>query len=122
MSVVGRGLDLFLALIGVAAWGLTAFFVGSRLVSPAAGGLLGLGLGLSCLALVVSSYLQDARLQRLSAGLCPRCRQPIASEHRHRRWEQSRAAWLAPTLAWECDACGYRHDETWACPNCPPAD
>ena len=121
MTAVGRGLDLAQALVGALAWGLAAYFLGSRLVSPTAGGLLAVGLGLSGLALVVGSYLQDIRLQRLSAGVCPRCRRAIASEHRHRRWQPERNEWSTPTLAWECANCDYKHDETWACPSCPEA-
>ena len=122
MTAVWRGLDLALALLGAAAWGLAAFVIGSRLVSPAAGGLLAVGLFLSGLALVLGSHLQDTRLQRLAAGQCPRCRRGIASDHRHRRWDVEHREWLAPSLAWECASCGFSHSETWACPTCPSAD
>ena len=121
MTAIGRGLDLALALLGATAWALAAFVLGTRFVSPAAGGLLAVGLFLSGLALVVGSQVQDLRLQRLAAGLCPRCRRVVASEHRHRRWDPERGDWQAPSLAWEC-ACGFSYSETWACPTCPPAE
>ena len=40
MTTLRGGFDLALALFGVAAWSLAAFFVGSRLLSPTVGGLL----------------------------------------------------------------------------------
>ena len=122
MTVVGRGLDLVLALLGAAAWSLTAFFLVSRFVSPTAGGLLALGLFLSGLVYVINGQLQDARSRSLSAGHCPRCKHDITSEHRHRRWEPERRAWSAPSLSWECASCGFSHSETWACAACPAAD
>ena len=80
MTVVGRGLDLVLALIGATAWSLTAFFLVSRFVSPTAGGLLALG------SVPVRSRLRD---QRASAGRAqpqPLCRTlPALQAHDHVR-------------------------------------
>ncbi|HLF79113.1 MAG TPA: hypothetical protein VJB57_16655 [Dehalococcoidia bacterium] len=121
MTAVRRGLDLLVDLVGVAAWGFAAFVIGSRFISPTAGGLLGLGLALSALAWALGTHLQESRMSRLSAGLCPRCRDKITTEHRHRRWEPSRSEWLQPVTSWECRACGYAHNESWACPTCPAA-
>lgn len=122
MTFVVRGLDFVLALIGAAAWSLAAFFLASRLVSPAAGGLLAIGLFLSGLAYAIGGQLQDERSRSLAAGSCPRCKHNVTSEHRHRYWEPERGAWSAPTLAWECAWCGFSHGETWACASCPAAD
>jgi hypothetical protein len=119
MTHVGRGLDLVLSLVGVAGWTFAVFAIGNDFVARPVAGFLSLGLGLSALALILSSYLQDNRTRRLAANLCPRCGGPIAVEHRHRRWDTSRSEWLAPLTAWECSACGYNHNESWACPTCP---
>jgi hypothetical protein len=122
MTAVRRGLDLLLDMVGVAAWGFAAFVIGSRLLSPTAGGLLGLSLALSALAWAVGTHLQEARMSRLVAGVCPACRGKIASEHRHRRWEPARGEWAQPLNSWQCSACGYNHSETWPCPTCPAGD
>ena len=121
MTTVRRGLDLLIDLVGVAAWGFAAYVIGSRVLSPAAGGVLGLALALSALAWALNTHLQDSRMSRLSAGLCPRCSAKVASEHRHRRWEPSQGEWLQPVTSWVCNSCGYGHSEPWACPGCPDA-
>jgi hypothetical protein len=61
-------------------------------------------------------------MRALAAGLCPRCRAGIDSEHRHRRWEAERERWLAPVTTWDCAACGYGHSEAMLCPACPTAE
>jgi hypothetical protein len=119
VTTLRGGFDLAIALFGVAAWSFAAFVFGSRWLSPTAGGLIGVGLFLSSLALVVGTFVQDARYDRLAAGVCPRCRGAIAADHRHRRWEATRQVWLAPATTWECGACGFSHGEAWECPACP---
>jgi hypothetical protein len=121
MTLLRGGFDLLIALIGVAAWSFAAFVFGSRFLSPTAGGLLAVALFISTLAMVVGGHLQDSRLQRLAAGVCPGCRQPLASEHRHRRWDADQAQWTTPATIWECSRCGFSHSESWACPACPAA-
>ena len=118
MSVLGRGFDLALGLFAVVVCGLTALFYGSRLLSPEAGGLLGVGVFLAGLALVVSGQVADRRLQRLAAGACPRCAAAIAPEHRHRSWQPEPGEWREPALSWDCEVCGFYHSERWACPSC----
>jgi hypothetical protein len=115
----GQGLDLPLALLGVLAWAFAAFVIASRLISHPAGILLGVACLLSSGAYVLGSQLREQRLARLLAGECPRCRAPLAPEHRHRRWEPARAEWLDPATTWACAACGFGQDEAWACPACP---
>ena len=119
MTALRGGFDLLLTLVGVVAWGFAAFVIGSRLFSPTAGSLLGVGLFFSALGLAVSMHVQDRRFKRLADGACPRCGRRVESEHRHRRFDASTGAWLAPSTAWECRACGYSHGESWPCPACP---
>ncbi len=121
MTNVRRGLDLVIDLVGVLAWGFAAFVIGSHFVSRAAGGVFGVALALSALTWALSTHLQDSRMHALAAGRCPRCKQIISSEHRHRRWEPARGEWLQPTTSWDCKSCGYGHNEAWACPSCPDA-
>jgi hypothetical protein len=118
-SSLQRGLDVFISLAGAAAWGLVGLFLGSRFVSDAAGGVLALALVTSFGAVMLGNYLQEARLDRLAAGDCPRCRAKVRSDHRHRRWDASRSEWLPPVTSWDCAGCGYNHSETWPCPSCP---
>jgi hypothetical protein len=119
VTALRRGFDLLVDLAGVAAWGFAAFVIGSRLISPAAGGLLALGLGLSALAWAAGTHLQELRMSRLVAGICPSCRGKVAAEHRHRRWDAALEQWTQPFNGWECRACGYSHSEPWPCPTCP---
>jgi hypothetical protein len=120
MLIGGRtGFDLALDLIGAMAWGLAAFALGARFVSPPVGALVGLGVLFTIAGMGLSTHLQEARMRSLSAGACPRCRSAVASEHRHRRWDPGRSTWLPPLTSWECSACGYGHNESWACPACP---
>ena len=112
-------LDLLLDVIGAAAWALAALVLGARFISPAAGGLLALAVFSSVGAMALSTHLQETRMKRLSAGVCPHCRGAIAMQHRHRRWEAARAAWLAPLTSWECASCCFSHGEPWPCPTCP---
>jgi hypothetical protein len=118
VSRVGRGFDLALGLVAVAVCTLAVFFYVSNLVSAEAGGLLGAGVLLSGLAVVIGGHLNDERLRRLLAGVCPSCGAAIASEHQHRRWQPERGEWLAASVVWECRACGFNHSERWTCPSC----
>lgn len=119
MRLVQGGIDLTLALFGALSWSFAAFVFGSRYVSPAAGGLLGIGLLLSSGAMLLGAMLRDRRQRLLNEGTCPRCRSGVTFEHRHRRWEPGRSVWEAPSTAWECRACGFAASEEWACPACP---
>jgi hypothetical protein len=121
VTALRTSLDLGLSLLGAAAWSFAAFVFGSRLFSPTAGGVIAFALFVSSLTWVIAGHLQDQRMERLALGKCPRCRQPIASEHRHRRWDPSRSTWLAPSTSWECRSCDYSHSESWPCPACPEA-
>ncbi len=119
MPALRAGFDLAILLLGAAAWSVAVLILGSRLLSPTAGGLLALAVFVSALAFVLSGELQGIQGRRLAAGLCPRCRSPIAADHGHRRWDAGRGAWLAPTTNWDCPVCNFNHSETWACPACP---
>jgi hypothetical protein len=122
VRAVRRGLDVFVDLLGSAAWALAVFVLGARLISTPAGGLLALATFITIAAFSLQTYLQEARTRALATGACPRCKASIASEHRHRRWDAERSAWLAPVTSWECDACGYGHSESFMCPACPTAE
>jgi hypothetical protein len=122
VRAVRRGLDVFVDLLGSAAWALAVFVLGARLISTPAGALLGLATFITIAAFSLQTYLQESRARALAAGACPRCKAPVASEHRHRRWDAERRAWLAPVTSWECAACGYGHNESWPCPACPAAE
>jgi zinc transporter ZupT len=119
MTAVRAGFDLLLSFVGAAAWSLAAFAVGARLVSPAAGGLLAVGLFLSLLAVFLGSHLHETRLSRLASGVCPRCKGGVRSEHLHRRLVDASGEWLAPLTSWQCASCGFAHNEAWPCPGCP---
>ena len=121
MTSIRRGLDLLIDLVGVVAWGFAAFVLASHFVSRSAGPVFGIALAIAALAWAISTHVQDSRMHSLAAGRCPRCKQVIGSEHRHRRWEPSRSEWLQPVTSWECKQCGYGHSETWVCPGCPDA-
>jgi hypothetical protein len=120
--MASKGLGIVIDVASAAAWGFGGYVLGSRFISDQAGGVLGLAVFLSLLALSLGTALQELRMERLVAGTCPRCRASVAYEHRHRRWEGSRNAWLAPMTSWECRDCGFSHNEAWACPACPVAD
>ena len=122
VRAVRRGLDAVVDFLGSAAWSLAVFVVGARLISTPAGALLALATFITIAAFSLQTYLQESRARALAAGACPRCKAPIASEHRHRRWDAERAAWLAPVTSWECAACGYGHNESWPCAACPAAE
>ncbi len=118
MTSVRTGLDLFVSVLGAVFWAAAAFALGARLLSPAAGGVLALGLLLSLLVMLLSGHLWEARLHRLTAGVCPSCRSKVRAEHQHRRLEGG-GGWLSPLTSWECNACGFSHSEAWPCPGCP---
>jgi len=112
------GVDAVISVIAALAWGFAAFIFGARFFSPVAGGFLGLAVLASALAMVLAMHLRDRRLLALTRGVCPSCRAPIASEHRHRRWDPERSAWRTPETAWECRFCCFAHSESWECPEC----
>ncbi len=109
-----------MALSGLAAgaWGFAAFVIGSRLLSSEAGGILGLAVAFSGIALVLSSNLQERRLETLLSGECPRCHGPIELEHDHRHWDPTARRWLDPATSWDCRNCEFSHSESWDCPSC----
>jgi hypothetical protein len=110
-----------LDVVGSATWALAAFFLTARLVSPAAGAVLGLGIFVSALTMMLTSRFQETRALALQRGVCPRCDARLSQTHSHRRWDTSRERWLAPLTAWECTACGYGHEEPAPCATCPEA-
>ena len=122
VRAVRTGLDIVVDLLGSAAWALAVFVLGARLVSTEAGALLALGTFITIAAFSLQTYVQEARARALAAGVCPRCKAAVSTEHRHRRWDAERAGWLAPVTSWECAACGYGHNESWVCPACPTAE
>ena len=119
MPILRAGFDLAIVLVGAAAWSLAVLVFGSRFLSPTAGDLLALAVFVSALVFVLSGELQAIQGKRLAAGRCPRCHGPVAADHRHRRWDAARSAWLAPTTNWDCPVCAFNHSEAWACPACP---
>ena len=118
MSIARSAVDSLLALVASLAWGFAAFAFGARLISPLAGGLLGLAVLSSAAVTVLTMHLRDRRLLALAKGACPRCGNAVAFEHRHRRWEPATAAWASPATNWDCARCGFTHAESWACPAC----
>jgi len=114
-------MGLFLDVAGAGMWALAAFFITARLVSPAAGGVLGLGIFLSALTMMLTARLQESRARALLAGACPRCKATVKQAHAHRRWDVQASRWLAPLTTWECAACGYGHEEAAPCSACPEA-
>src|SRR5205823_1483464 len=99
IRAVRTGLDIVVDLLGSAAWALAVFVIGARLISMPAGGLLGLATFISIAAFSLQTYVQEARARALTAGVCPRCKASVSSEHRHRRWDAERDAWLAPVTS-----------------------
>ena len=122
MTTAGKGLGILIDVASAAAWGFGGYLLGSRLTSDQVGGLLGLAVFLSLLALSLGTALQELRMERLVSGICPRCRASVAYEHRHRRWDPARSGWLPPMTSWECRQCNFAQSEAWACPSCPAAD
>jgi len=119
MSGLRSGLGLALDIAASAAWGVAAFFIVTRLLSPAAGSLMGLALFLSALTLMIGTRLQETKARQLAAGACPRCGSSLRVDHQHRRWDAARQAWLAPLTTWACRDCGFEQDEAIACGGCP---
>lgn len=120
-ATLTRGLDLLLWGLGAVAWGLTAFVLTSRFISPTAGGLIGIAVGMSGMAFVLSSHLRDIRMESLGRGVCPRCSTAVKMEHRHRQWDPSTRSWASPSTNWHCGSCGFEFSESWQCPQCPVA-
>jgi hypothetical protein len=118
---LGSGLGLIVDVAGPAAWGLAAYVVGSRLLSPGAATLIALGVFFSALALMLGARMQEARARQLARSVCPRCRRDLEIEHEHRRWDGSRSSWLPPLTTWHCRGCDFIQDEPAACPACPEA-
>ena len=121
MRSVGASLGLFLDIAGAGMWALAAFLITARFVSPAAGGVLGLGIFLSALTIMLTARLQESRARALLSGACPRCKATLKQAHAHRRWDVQALRWLAPLTTWECGACGYGHEEPAPCGSCPEA-
>ena len=119
MTVARSAVDSLLALVASLAWAFAVFAFGARLVSPVASGLLALTVLASACVTILTMHLRDRRLLALSKGECPRCGVAISFDHHHRHWEPGRAMWAAASTNWDCDACGYSHAESWACPACP---
>ena len=119
MTSVRRGLDLALDCFSSAMWALAAFFIGARLFSVTGGLLLALAVFVTAMTYVATSRAQERRARNLAAGACPRCREPIAFEHQHRRWDASNAQWLPPIMAWRCVTCMFEQEESLACEACP---
>ena len=122
MTAFGRGFDLFTTVAASLLFGFAGWVFGSQLFSSTAGGALGLAAFMSTLAMMASGYLEEQRMAKLLAGLCPRCRASVRVEHVHRRWQAERAEWLRPATSWECPSCHYGHSEAWACPACTAGD
>jgi hypothetical protein len=112
------GIDIVVAVVAALAWGLAAYVIAGRFVSPLAGQLLGMTVILSSGAMLLTWHLRDTRLASLAAGACPRCHADISSEHRHRRWDPGREQWTSPDTTWECTHCTFVHQESWSCPAC----
>ena len=118
-GLLRSSVDVALGLVITLALTFAAFAFGSRFFSAMVGSFLAIGVFLTLLVWVLANQLRDRRFAALAAGRCPRCGEPLRTEHRHRRWETSLRAWLTPATTWDCDACSYGHVETWACPQCP---
>ena len=119
MTAVRDGLDLLLGAVAALAWSFAGFALGARYVSLTAGEILGIGLLSSAVVTGLTVHLRDRRLGLLTEGLCPRCRQRVVLEHRHRRWEPAPGEWRPPVVTWDCPSCAYSHAESWPCPACP---
>ena len=119
MTAVRRSLDFVIDLLTACLWALAAFFVGARLFSPAVGLLLALGVFITAMTYVVGTRSQERKARFIAAGACPRCHQPLTSEHEHRRWDGSHQQWLAPLTTWKCEACGFEQEAPLACQACP---
>ncbi|MPZ51090.1 MAG: hypothetical protein GEU75_17630 [Dehalococcoidia bacterium] len=122
MTRVSKSFGLVVDLATAAAWGFGGYVLASRLLSEQIGGVLGLAIFLSVLALSLDSHLQEVRMERLMAGACPKCRSTVRYEHKHRRWDPARNNWLPASTSWECPKCGFGHGEAWVCPTCPEPD
>ena len=116
-----RGFDLAIDLFTACLWALAAYFVGTRLLSANAGMLLALAVFVTAMTFILTSRAQERRAHAIAAGACPRCSQPLATEHEHRRWNTSAGEWLAPLTTWRCDECGFQQEAPMACEACPAA-
>lgn len=119
MKPVRSGMGLVVDLAGSATWAAAGFFIAARLVSPAAGAVLALGIFLSALTVMLTARFQESRARALLRGMCPRCAAELTQAHSHRRWDTERQRWLAPLTAWLCAGCGYGHEEPAPCAGCP---
>ncbi len=119
MTSLFRGVDLVVSLAAALIWGLAGAAIGTHFVSHPAAGMLGLAIGFSGVAVVLSGHMRERQLATLLRGMCPRCHEAVRHEHSHRRWDPSTQSWAAPSTAWECDACGFSHGESWDCGECP---
>ena len=119
MTTARSAVDSLLALVASLAWAFAVFAFGARWVSPLASGLVALAMLASASVTILTMHLRDRRLLALTKGECPRCHAAVAAEHRHRHWEPERTVWAPPDTAWDCEACGFSHAESWPCPACP---
>jgi hypothetical protein len=119
MTALSRGFGFAIDVVTSGAWALAAFFIGARLFSFSAGLLLALGVFITSMTYVVVSRAQERRAEQLAAGRCPRCQNPVAMEHIHRRWDPGATSWLLPSTLWRCGDCGFQHVEALACESCP---
>ena len=119
MTSVRRGFDFAVDVVTSSLWALAAFFIGSRLLSESAGLLLALAVFVTALTFIVGSRSQERRARHIAAGVCPRCRGVLVSQHEHRRWDTAHAEWLAPLTTWQCEACGFQQEAPLACETCP---
>ncbi|HEX5368220.1 MAG TPA: hypothetical protein VFY10_02275 [Dehalococcoidia bacterium] len=122
MIMVRRGVSLFVDVASACMWGLAAFFVGARLLSPAIGLALALAVFVSAMTMVMGSRQEEAQARELAAGACPRCHKSLSVEHDHRRWDATFEKWLPPLTTWSCRGCGFEHGEPLPCPSCPLVD
>ena len=119
VNPVRTGMGLFVDVAGSAMWAAAGFFIVARVISPAAGAVLALGIFLSALTIMLTARFQESRARALLSGVCPRCSSFLRQAHSHRRWDTERQRWLAPLTAWECAGCGYGHEEPAPCNSCP---
>lgn len=121
MTAVRHTLSFAIDIVTSGLWGMAAFFIGARLLSPEAGLLLALAVFVTALTFILTSRQQEKRARNIAAGLCPRCNRALASNHEHRRWDTAHGQWLPPLTTWQCDECRFQEEAPLACEACPAA-
>ena len=119
MTVVRNSLDFAIDVVTSSLWALAAFFVGARLFSSSIGLVLAAAVFVTAMTFIVSTRSQERRARHIAEGACPRCEQPLFSEHEHRRWDTAHAQWLSPLTTWQCDSCGFQQEAPLPCETCP---